>query len=370
MPLDQEPSDGKPPPLGTVSRLMRLGLIAAVMAGAAGSFAYVGGWFSPHAVTQRSIVDTFQNVNGVFPGFRRNHAKGLCASGSFASNGQGGVLSRASVFAPDATIPVIARFAVAGGQPYAADSSMSLVSLGLRFLLPGGEEWRSAMIPLPVFVVRTPQAFQENLEVSKPDPSTGKPDPAKMQAFLDRHPETAKALALVHAAPKAAGFSDSTYRSLNAFRFVNAEGVSVPVRWAMVPEQTAPQNAALAPDDKNALFDALIGQIAHQPLRWRLVVTVGKPGDPTNDATLPWPDDREQVDVGTLTLTAVTDEDDGACTSVNYDPLVLPNGIEPSDDPLLSARSAAYSESYTRRAGEKKAPSAVTLEEVRKGGGS
>jgi len=44
---------------------------------------------------------------------------------------------------------------------------------------------------------------------------------------------------------------------------------------------------------------------------------------------------------------------------VNFDPLVLPAGIVGSDDPLLSARSAAYSQSFTRRAGEPKVPSAV-----------
>jgi catalase len=43
---------------------------------------------------------------------------------------------------------------------------------------------------------------------------------------------------------------------------------------------------------------------------------------------------------------------------------VLPWGIAPSDDPLLSARSAAYSQSFTRRAGETKQPSAVTPAEV------
>jgi len=38
---------------------------------------------------------------------------------------------------------------------------------------------------------------------------------------------------------------------------------------------------------------------------------------------------------------------------------VLPSGVEPSDDPLLSARSAVYSVSATRRLGEAKTPSAV-----------
>jgi hypothetical protein len=50
--------------------------------------------------------------------------------------------------------------------------------------------------------------------------------------------------------------------------------------------------------------------------------------------------------------------------TINFDPLVLPAGIEGSDDPLLSARSAAYSVSFRRRAGEPVSPSAVTSAEV------
>jgi catalase len=68
-----------------------------------------------------------------------------------------------------------------------------------------------------------------------------------------------------------------------------------------------------------------------------------------------------------VTIDRVSSEDGGSCADVNFDPLVLPSGIEPSDDPLLSARSAAYSRSFTLRAGEKdrKAPSAVTAQAVR-----
>jgi catalase len=82
-------------------------------------------------------------------------------------------------------------------------------------------------------------------------------------------------------------------------------------------------------------------------------------GRSTNDATIAWPAGREQVDVGTLTIDRIDSENDGRCRDINFDPLVLPSGISPSDDPLLSARSAAYSQSFTRRAGENKDPSAV-----------
>jgi catalase len=116
------------------------------------------------------------------------------------------------------------------------------------------------------------------------------------------------------------------------------------------------------------LFDALIAQIhRRKKLQWYLIVIVGRPGDPTNDATKPWPPGREQVNVGTLTLDGVESDDTSAARDINFDPLVLPDGIAPSDDPLLSARSAVYSQSYTRRAGEQKRPSAITPTEVGKG---
>jgi len=58
-----------------------------------------------------------------------------------------------------------------------------------------------------------------------------------MQEFLARHPETVRGMALIRARPISSGFADSTYNSLDAFRFVNAAGVPVPVRWAAVPLQ-------------------------------------------------------------------------------------------------------------------------------------
>ncbi len=115
-----------------------------------------------------------------------------------------------------------------------------------------------------------------------------------------------------------------------------------------------------ATDDKNYLFLALAGHIHMAPMQWHLIVIVGQPGDPTADASLPWPASREQVDVGTVSLDKVEAEETSPATDLNFDPLVLPAGIEPSDDPLLNARSAVYSQSFTRRAGEARQHSAIT----------
>ncbi|MFL5266649.1 MAG: catalase family peroxidase [Stellaceae bacterium] len=343
---------------GTVAKLA---VIAAALLAAVGCFAYVGGWLSPHRLTQAEIIDTFEEVSGVHSGFRRNHAKGVCIGGYFESNGEGARLSKAAVFRPG-RVPVIGRLSLAGGEPYLADGPAAIRSMALAFRPPDGEEWRMAMIDIPVFTVKDPESFWEQLLASRPDPKTGKPDPAKMKDFVSHHPETARALEVLKANPFSSGFANASYNALDAFRFVKAAGASTPVRWSMAAvEPFEPETAAQpATQDKNYLFDAVTARIGQGPLQWRLAVTVGQPGDPT-DATLQWPSTREQVDVGMLTINHIEGEAPGNCRDVNFDPLVLPSGIEPSDDPLLSARSAAYSTSFTRRAGEKKEPSAVQI---------
>ena len=346
---------------------MRFTAIGVVIAGIAGLFAYMGGWLTPHALTSASIINRFEKVNGLHPGFRRNHAKGVCVSGYFQSSGRGAALSKASVFLPG-RVPIIGRFSLSGGQLYVIDSPHTVRGLGILFKLPNGEEWRTAMINLPVFTVNTARGFYDQLLASSPDPATGKPDPARMGAFLAKHPEAAKAMQLIYGHPFSSGLENSTYNSLNAFRFVNAGGAVVPVRWTMVPVQAFEPIGTATPgqDDKNYLFDAVIASIHSHPLEWHLVITVGQPGDPTNDATVPWPPDRQQVDAGMLIIDHVQSEETSPARDINFDPLVLPDGIVASDDPLLSARSAAYSQSFTRREGEPKEPSAVSTAETEK----
>jgi catalase len=342
--------------------LIRLAMIGVAVSAVVASFAFVAGWPSPHRLTQARMIDGFEEVNGDHPGFRRNHAKGVCIAGTFDSNGGGVRLSKAVVFRPG-RVPIIGRFSLAGGQPYMPDGPAAIRSMALSFRPPDGAEWRVAMIDIPVFIVKDPESFYEQLLASRPDPATGKPDPAKMKDFVARHPETARALQIVQASPFSSGFANATYNSLDAFRFVNAAGASTPVRWSMAavdpfePEPTA----EAATQDKNYLFDAVIARIGQAPVQWHLTVTTGQASDPTDDATIQWPSDREHIDLGTLSINHIESEAPGNCRDVNFDPLVLPPGIEPSDDPLLSARSAAYSTSFTRRAGEKKEPGAVRV---------
>ena len=353
--------------LSKTNLLLRLMVIGLLIVGIVSLFAYASGWLTPHTLTQGKIIDRFETLNGVHSGFRRNHAKGVCVSGWFDSNGQGALLSKSSLF-QTGRVSVIGRFSLSGGKPYAADVSTTVRGLGILFKLPGGEEWRTAMANLPVFPAATPQAFYDLLLASAPDPTTGKADPNRMQAFFTKYPESAKAVQLFKTYPMSSGFANSTFNSLNAFGFVNSTGTVTWVRWSMVPVQPSDTISASAAQqtDKNYLFDALIQNIHQHPLQWHLIITVAQPGDRTDDATLPWPPDRQQIDVGTLTIDNVESEETSPARDINFDPLVLPNGIVASDDPLLSARSAVYMRSFTKRESEHKEPSAISTAETEK----
>jgi catalase len=343
--------------------LIGMAAVGGVAAVDVGVFAYAGGWLTPEKLTPSRFADRFEQVAGRHDGFRRNHAKGLSATGTFASNGAGAEVCRAAVFAPG-TVPVIGRFSLSGGLPDQVDKPDTVRGLALAFLLPNGQQWRSAMINLPVFPDNTPQGFYERLLASKPLPATGQPNPEAMAAFLARHPETAAAMKIIKQSPPSAAFADSTFHGLNAFLVTNAAGVTVPVRWTLVPQPSTPPLAPARPGTRDYLFDALIEAAAHGPLAWRLILTIGERGDPTNDATKPWPDSRRSIDTGTMTIDAVQTEAPGNARDINFDPLVLPDGIAASDDPLLSARSSVYARSFTRRAAEPKRPSAVDVATV------
>ncbi|WP_426139627.1 catalase family peroxidase [Pseudomonas sp. DWP3-1-2] len=344
------PPEQQKPPLGTGNTLFRLAGIGVLVVTAAVSLAYVGGYLDPHRLTPARLVDGLEHNNGVHPGFRRNHSKGVCVAGYFESNGNAAPFSSAEVFSPTRT-PVEGRFALPTGNPYSPDSAVPLRSMALRFTQANGQQWRTGMNAMPVFPVSTPEAFYELMQAQAPDPATGKPDPAKPAAFFASHPESAAFLAWVKTAKPSASYATETYTSVNAFYLINAGGERQAVRWKMVPVDQ-PTVASPPPDAKDYLEPDLDGRLASGPLRWDLMITLAEPGDPVSDASKQWPGERRVVNAGTLVIDSTQPQVDGDCRDINFDPLVLPAGIAGSEDPLLAARSAAYAASYQRRTGE------------------
>ncbi|MBD1602189.1 catalase family peroxidase [Pseudomonas typographi] len=336
-------------PLPAPALILRLALIALPVVVLAAGLAYVHGLFDPGRLTPALFVDTLQANNGVYAGYRRNHAKGVCVTGWFDSNGQLQGVSRAALFAPGRT-PVVGRFALPSGNPYAPDSSVPIRSFALRFTQADGQQWRTGMNSMPVFAVGTPQAFFAMLKAGSPDPATGKPNPDTLKAFFASHPETAGFLAWVKTAHPSASYATERYDGLNAFYVVDTGGKRAAVRWRVTP--LGQQAQASQGEGSDYLAQDLEQRLAVGPLRWRLEVAFAAPADPTDDASKAWPAERRTVVAGTVVLNKALAQNEGPCRDINYDPLVLPDGIQASADPLLPARSAAYADSYLRRTRE------------------
>lgn len=308
-----------------------------------------------HAQTSaaEAQVNALENLFGKQPGFRRSHAKGLCASGFFIGNTVGRSLSSASVFSGDKH-PVILRFSVGGGSPKASDKSKSVRALALQFNLPKGEQWLTANISAPMYFVSKPEHFAPFLAARLPDPATGKPDPINLKLFSELNPETTRQGAYLAKAPVPASYASVNYWSTNAFEFINAKGKGQFVRWQFVPEDgtlglTDEQMKSL-PDD--FLADELRKRITSGPVIFDFKVQLAEAGDVLTDPTLVWPDARVVVPAGKLYLEKVEAAAGGACDKITFNPLVLPKGIKPSADPVLLARPAPYGVSLGRRLSE------------------
>jgi catalase len=101
---------------------------------------------------------------------------------------------------------------------------------------------------------------------------------------------------------------------------------------------------------RDYLEDELASRFAAGPAGFTLELELAQNGDPVDDPTAVWPDDRERVVLGRLGLdrraTAERERDGDVLV---FDPTRVTDGIELTDDPVVRARSAAYRTSVTRR---------------------
>ena len=321
--------------------------IAAVVGVTALAFAYAAGWLSPHRVTPQRVLTALVGPGGPPIGHRRNHAKGICFTGTFEANGQGTALSKAQVF-EGGKYPVVGRFNIAGSDPHEPDAMAQLRGMGLRITTPNGQDWRAAMIDAPFFAAPTPQAFYQFLVAA------GSKDPNAMKFYSSEHPEILNFVGWVKSHARTESWAENQFNSLDSFVFTDASGAKHAVRWSYVPVAHAvtltPEELAKRPPD--FLADDITQRVSKGSQQWELEITVANEGDPTADPTKAWPSNRRTVDAGTLTVNQIVPEADGPCRDINYDPTVLPAGMSTSDDPMPAARSAAYARSYDSRTAE------------------
>src|SRR6266851_4504249 len=296
------------------------------------------------------LVETMRALAGSHLGFRPVHAKGIVCSGTFRGATDAGRVSRAPHLQGQ-TVPTVMRFSNASGDPDVHDGLANARALAVKFQLPEGKNADLLALSIEGFLVRTPEDFLEFLRAQLPDPFTGQPVTDAVPRFLDSHPATRAFVERLTRKPVPASYGQASYHSEHAFRFTAADGTSRFGRYRWIPEAG---EAYLSPDDAgsrsaNFLREELESRLRNGPVTFRLLLQLAGEGDPTDDATALWPADRPLVELGRLEVTAISPTGAADERSLVFDPTNLTDGIDLSDDPILLARSAAYSISYDHR---------------------
>lgn len=300
------------------------------------------------------VVAAIEGAFGVTPGERRNHIKGTCAAGEFVGTKEAAKLSRSPLFSGQ-PVPVIARFSLSGGNPKAPDVAKSGRGMALQFQLPKGQLHHIAMLNTPMFGAANPQTFLDLMQALQPDPATGKPDPEKMKAFKASHPDNLAQAQYLASNNPPASYASSSYWGIHTFKFIDRKGKATLVRWQFVPQdgERRLSDDELKTAGANFLEASLIERTQQGPVRWDMMVSIGQPGDSETDPTVLWPAERPRIKAGTLTIRSAEAQKGAPCEPINFDPLVMAAGIQPSDDPLLRFRSPAYAVSLGKRLSER-----------------
>jgi catalase len=84
----------------------------------------------------------------------------------------------------------------------------------------------------------------------------------------------------------------------------------------------------------NFLFDELRQRLSNGTAALKLVAQLAKPGDQIDDGSVSWPDDRPQMELGSITVTKQVEDSEAAQRKLIFDPIRLVDGIELSNEPL------------------------------------
>jgi len=303
-------------------------------------------------VTATQVIEAMEATFGITPGERRNHIKGACAVGEFVGNTNATPYTRSALFSGK-PVPVVGRFSLAGGNPKLPDTAKNPRGLGLEFRLPGGQLHHMTMLNTPVFGAASPQTFLDLTLALRPDPATGKPDPEKIKAFKASHPENLAQAQFLATNNPPTSYANSSYFGVHAFKFINKDNKTTLVRWQFVPQDGEKRltDDELKTAGPNFLEQSLTSRALKGPISWDMVATMGEAGDSEDNPTVMWPETRKKIKFGTLTIKSAMSQKEGDCEPINFDPLVMTDGIEPSSDPVLLFRSAAYAISFSKRLG-------------------
>ena len=206
-------------------------------------------------------------------------------------------------------------------------------------------------ISAPVFGASSPAQLLGRLESLIPDPTTKAPNPENVKAFIEANPEVLLQSKYFASQPVPASFATVNYWGVHAFAFVDAKGDKQFGKWIFEPIGGV---QGLSDEEAKAkglsfLFEDLRQRVKDGKVAFNFNLELAQPSDRLNNATVPLPEGRRKVTLGTLKVNSASDDSGGPCLNITFVPTILPKGVEASDDPMLTARAAPYAVGLGRR---------------------
>jgi catalase len=112
------------------------------------------------------------------------------------------------------------------------------------------------------------------------------PHPNAIEQFLGSHPAALTFVQIPKPIPTS--FARESFFAVSAFRFTNAQGVSRYGRYRVLPVAGNEHldEAGVAAQTPNFLFDEIQERLAKGPVKFRIVVQLAEDGDTVDDATV------------------------------------------------------------------------------------
>lgn len=298
-----------------------------------------------NVVKANDFVELFEKLGGKHPGFRKAHARGLCASGTFVPTSNEH-FNKAALLS-NGVLPVSIRFSLGGANPNSDEKTPGARGMGMQIKLPNGALHTFTGNNFPVFAGKDPQTFYGFLSTLVPD-ENGKRDPARTMAYIQNNPSVQANAMWNKTAKTALSYANTEFFGIHTFYFEQPNGNKTKFRWHIEPSlgvKTLEKSEA-AKMPTHFLADTLAQQLNDNTVSFKIMASLGEPEDSDINPSQQWPSERPQVSLGTVTVKASGGDE---CKNTNFDPNILSSGFTPSADPVLRMRSATYAISFGKR---------------------
>ncbi|MEV7197021.1 catalase [Streptomyces sp. NPDC093510] len=298
------------------------------------------------------------------------HARGATAFGYFEAYGKWGDepisrYTRAKLFQEHGKRTDVAlRFSTVIGGRDSSEAARDPRGFAVKFYTEDGN-WDLVGNNLGVFFIRDAVKFPDVIHALKPDPVSHEQKPSRIFDFMSQTPESMHMLVNLFS-PRGipADYRHMQGFGVNTYKWVNAEGGSVLVKYHWMPKQGV---RSMTEEDAANVQAGELGHATkdlYEAIRrgdhpeWELLVQIMEDSehpeldfDPLDD-TKTWPEqDFPPRAVGRMVLDRTVDNYFAENEQIAFGTGVLVDGLDFSDDKMLVGRTFSYSDTQRYRVG-------------------